>query len=1020
MNILLDGVDNSTVRAQTGIGRETTSYRTPGRAEKAEDPGFALDISGTVMDNSAYAGHGRTTEEIMLDAGQEDINARRNYMAVMSNSMSDGDFAKLQKEGFHPGSTDVETVVTIVDQIKAALVKGGTEVVGYTDTLSEDVLREIAGSEAFARELEKQFAEHDIPVTEENIAAVTEAWKLLADTPPMTDGSVKYMVENGMAPTPENLYTAGYSAAADGSRQGKGYYAAGEMAGYYAKKPEQIDFEKLMPQIEKLIGESGYPVSEENLADARWLVEQGIPLTADTFSRLKDIRGLQFPLYMEDFLGKAAAAVSQGTEPSKMNLNEQETIYEQAVRLSEQVSGLKDEAADVVTAGKLPFTLKNLLAASYELLKGFGASGEQREVPVDLRGRRMLEEIRLSMTVEANLRLLRKGYQIETASLENLVAKLKEAEADYNKALTGEADEAKARQKRSLFGETLDVVRGIRTSPAAILSRISPDDTLREIHAAGKNQAAAYEKAGMKYEELMTAPRQDMGDSITKAFRNVDDILSDMEIAVTNENRRAVRILGYNGAEITEENISQVRKMDEMLTSAVKELKPGRVLHMIREGVNPLSMSVEELSEYLKGQEDPAEEIESYSKFLYKLEKKNEITEEERSAYVGIYRLVHQIEKSDDAAVGAIWQTGAEFTLENLLGAVRTRRHKAMDYSVGDDFGGVSRKDTGIESITSQIAKGFDVTKPVSKEELLELLENAGSQEADEEFERLAGGQVRSAVKAEEAVIRQLTDYGQPVTAEHLLFASHMVKDPKEIWNQIDGLKTKKGRSHGQGEEARTEESADFLGDMGEDILKSLEGKEQAKSGYESFCETVQSMITDGLYEGGMGALDIRAMGTLYKQMTFLGSMAKEENYEIPARIGDTLTSINLKIIHNSDLESKAAITLETEAFGKVAAEFKITGEGVEGLCICSSEEGTALLREGKELLEGRLSEENVPAGKIYFAANETLNLTEFSLKQSQGRQEGSDAGILYKSAKAFIGYVQETAIKKGSIANEN
>ncbi len=1009
MNILLDGAENSTVRVQGYANRETTSYRTPEKTEKVQESGFSLDISGTVMDNSAYAGHGRTTEEIMMDAGQEDLAAQRNYMAVMSNSMSDEDFAKLQKEGFHPGSTDVETVVTIIDHIKAALVKGGTQIAGYTDTLSEDALKELAGSEAFARELEKQFAEHDVPATEENIAAVTEAWKLLTDTPQVSDGSIKYMVENSMAPTPENLYTAGYSAAA-GSRQGSGYYAAGDMAGYYAKKPEQIDFEKLMPQIEKLIGEAGYPVNEENLADAKWLVEQGIPLTTDTFSMLKDIKELQFPLTLEEFLGKAASAISQGTHPSKMDLNEQETIYEQAVRISEQVSELKDETVDVITSENLPLTLKNLLAASHELLKGLGVSRDQKEVPINLHGRRLLEEIRLSMTVEANLRLLRKGFQIETASLENLVAKLKEAEADYNKALTGETDQTKADQKRSLFGETLDVVKGIKSSPVTILSQISADDTLRKIHAIGKSQAAALEKAGMRYEELMTAPRHDMGDSILKAFRNVDDILSDMELAITNENRRAVRILGYNGAEITEENISQVRKMDEMLTSVVKEMKPGRVLNMIREGVNPLSMSMEELSDYLKGQENQAEEIESYSKFLYHLEKKNGITEEERSAYIGIYRLVHQVEKSDDAAVGAIWQTGAGFTLENLLSAVRTRRHKAMDYSIGDDFGGVSRKDTGIESITSQIEKGFDMTKPVSREELQEFIESVEDQEASEEFERLEGEQVRAAVKAEEAVIRQLTDYGQPITAEHLLFASNMMKNPRGIWNQIEGIKTRK-------DETQAEKAA---GDLGEDVLRSLVGKEQAKSGYQSFCETIQNRLIHESYEERMGALDVKAMGTLYKQMTFLGRMAKEENYEIPAKIGNTLTSINLKIIHNSDLESKAAITLETEAFGKVAAEFKVTGKGVEGLCICSSEEGAALLREGKELLENMLLEENVPTKNMYFAANETLNLAEFSTKQSQGRQEGADAGVLYKSAKAFIGYVQETAIKKGSIANEN
>ncbi|MCM1127221.1 MAG: DUF6240 domain-containing protein [Lachnospiraceae bacterium] len=1016
MNIILDGIDGSTAGTRTNAGRETTSNRTPGKPEKTDNPGFTLDISGTVMDNSAYTGHGRTAEEIMLEAGQDDVTARRNYMAVMSNSMSDEDFAKLQKEGFHPGSTDIETVVTIVDHIKAALVKGGTEVVGYTDTISQDALKEIAGSEAFARELEKQFAEHDIPVTEENIDAVMEAWKLLTDTPPMTDGSVKYMLENRLEPTPENLYTAGYSAA-DGNRQGKGYYAAGEVAGYYAKKPEEIDFAKLLPQVQKLIEEAGYPADEENLEDAKWLVEKGIPLTADTFSMLKGLRETHLPLTEEDFLKRAAAAISEGREPSKMNLSSQETVYEQAVRIAEQVSEIPDEAVDTVSDRNLPFTLKNLLAAAHEFLKGTDSAVEKREIPESIKGRRLLEEVRLSMTVEANLRLLKRGFQIETAPLEDLVARLKEAETDYNKALMKEPDGAQAGQKRSLFGETLNVVQGIKSSPLAIVSKLSPADTLREVHAAGRDRAAAYEKAGEKYEELMTAPRRDMGDSIQKAFRNVDEILSDMELSPTDENRRAVRILGYNSVEITEENITQVRRMDEMLTSVVKELKPGKVLNMIREGVNPLSMSIEELSQYLKEQESPADEMESYSKFLYKLEKQNGISEDERSAYIGIYRLVHQIEKTDDAAVGSIWQTGAGFTLENLLSAVRSSKHKHMDYSVSDEFGGVSARDTGIESITAQIAKGFSMTEPVNREELQEMIERAGDEEAAEEFDRLEGEQLRAAVKEEESVLRQLTDYEQPVTAEHLLFASHMLKNPGGIWKQFTGIGIKDARTP---EEERTEGMSRSLEDMGEELLKSLEGKEQAESGYHSFCERVQSVIEQESYGENMQALDVRAMSTLYKQMTFLGSMAKEENYEIPARIGDTLTSINLKIIHGSDLESKAAVSMETEAFGKVAAEFKMSGSKLEGLCICSSEEGTAFLKEGKELLESKLSEENIPAGEIYFAESRTLNLTEFSLKQSHGRQEGGDAGMLYKSARAFIGYVQETAIKKGNMSNEN
>ena len=121
MNIIFNGTDNK-VSTHSNVGRETTIYQNSESTGKVRTENFALDISGTVMDNSAYAGHGRTAEEVMQEAGSQDITARRNYMAVMSNSMSDEDFANLQKDGFHPGSTDIETVVTIVDEIKAALL----------------------------------------------------------------------------------------------------------------------------------------------------------------------------------------------------------------------------------------------------------------------------------------------------------------------------------------------------------------------------------------------------------------------------------------------------------------------------------------------------------------------------------------------------------------------------------------------------------------------------------------------------------------------------------------------------------------------------------------------------------------------------------------------------------------------------------------------------------------------------------------------------------------------------------
>ena len=1005
MNVLLEGTETKAVRTYTNVGRETTSHRTPHGTEKSENSGFALDISGTVMDNSAYAGHGRTAEEVMLEAGQEDITARRNYMAVMSNTMSDEDFARLQKEGFHPGSTDIETVVTIIDHIKAALLKGGTQVVGYTDTMSDEVLKNITGSEAYAQELKKQFAERDIPLTEENVAAVTEAWNMLSGTDNMTDGSIKYMVENDLKPTPENVYTAKYSSVSDGNNQGKGYYAAGAVAGYYAKKPEEIDFEKLKPQMEKVIGEAGYEVNEESLADARWLVEKGIPLNEDTFSLLRSIRQQHFPVSYEEFVTAAACAVADGVNPVKADLGKDHTYVEKAVEINEKVDLLEDRAVDLIISRDLPLTLKNIFAAQDWLSENKRQEPDQKNAGLIVKGHRLLEEIRLSMSVEANLRLLKRGYQIETAPLEELVKKLKETEDSLSKGLMGQIDEKEAKEKASLYQETLETVEGIRSSPAAVLVRISTENTLREVYTYGSNTRMAYEKAGESYETLMTAPRSDMGDSIQKAFRNVDAILTDMGMEPSEENRKAVRILGRNGLEITEENIEQIKEKDDLLCGVIREMKPGRVLNMIRDGVNPLNMSLEELKQYFNEQTNPAEEIESYSKFLYKLEKQNGISEEERSAYIGIYRMVHQIEKADDAAVGAIWQSGAEFTFGNLLSSLRSARHKPMDYKVDDSFGGMNARDTGIENITSQIEKAFALSPAAGKRELENILEEMGDQKAGEEFDHMVYEQVRRAVKSEEAVFQHLNDYEQPVTADNLLLAGSFLKTPGDIWDQAKRLK---------------EKDENYLEKAGEKVLDALEGGKEAADAYEELKETVQSLIEERAATNIDSAIDVKAMSTLYKQMTFMGNMAREENYEIPVNINGSLTSINLKLIHKSQEESKVTITFDGNGIGKTAAEFKLADEKLSGFCVCSSNEGSQLFNENKELFEAKLNEEQISYGEIYFATSEKLDLTEFSLKESHNRLSGDSSKTLYRAARAFIGFAQEIGIQKGNTVYEN
>lgn len=1000
MNIRFDGAEG-TVRNHTNVDRDTTIYRAAEDTGKVSARGFALDISGTVMDNSAYAGHGRTAEEVMQEAGQQDLTARRNYMAVMSNSMSDEDFAKLQKEGFHPGSEDIETVVTIVDHIKAALVKGGTHVAGYTDTLDSDKLTEITGSQAFANELEKQFAQYDIPLTEENVAAVKEAWNTLESVGGLSEGSQKYMIENELPPTVENFYTASYSATADASRQGKGYYAAGNVAGYYAKKPENIDYQQLMPQIEKVIEEAGFSVNEETVENAKWLIEKGIPLNQETILRKQQMETVVFPDSPEAFVKAAAIAIADGKKPSAADITKKQSDLEIAVSVKEQVEQVSEEAVDMIKANHLPFTLKNLFAA-YEEWR----SEESHPIrEANESGRKLLAQVQASMTVSANLRLIRSGFTIETMPMDMLAKQLDSANRAEGRILTGEADGAAAGTKNSLFQQTLYTLETIKWAPVAIEAEITQDTTLPEIENLAQVKASAYQKAGEAYETLMTAPRRDMGDSIHKAFRNVDDILADMQKDIHDKNRKVIRILGYNSMEMTEENFEQIRQTDELLTDVVDKMKPATVLSMIREGVNPLTMSLSELQEYLSGQQpDVPKEIESYSKFLYQLEKKSGISEDERSAYIGIYRLLRQIEKGDDAAIGALQKAGNSLTLENLLTAVRTGKKKAMDYTVDDFFTGVDAKNSAVPNILEQIEKGYRNETA----RLEEAFADEQTKQAAEEFDKMIYTEIRNAMGSEAAVIQHLTEYHQSISADNLVFTKEMMTGNGDAFGKYRRLTA----------DAEENASDENIGE--EKLLDEFTDEETVQENYREMIERMQQRIEETTYTGMHTSLDIKAMGILYKQLGFMGSMAKEENYEMPVNIGGSLTTVNLKMIHTGQKECKVAVSFETEALGKNEAEFCFVGEALSGYSISESSQTKELLEQQQTMFAELLAKEDLQAGDIRFLTGEGLNIEEFAFRTAKGREEGKTPDTLYKAAKAYIGYIQEISKQKGSTVYEN
>lgn len=1014
------------------VDRAATSNRDTQVSRNDRTGVITVDISGVAMDDKAYEGQGKTAEDIKREAELGDTALMKNYMVVMSNSMSDEDFAKLGEDGYHPADTEIETVVTVVDKIKAELVQAGVIVSGYTDDLSLDKLKKITGSEARALEIVDALSKNDVPVTEDNVKKLNEALQKAESLAELTDGAKKYMVQNLKEPTIDNVYAARFSASADGSRQGKGYFAD-DMSGYYAKKAEDYNWEQLKPQMEKVIQDSGREVNKSTLDDAKWLIEKGVPLTKESFACLERIKEISINEDQRDYINRIAQTMGEGRNAGEALLSSNPGIYEQAADLLEEVDRIGQEAIEAAVAEGKPLNLKNLTeaqkrieAASAEttaaVRKESGVEKDSASIAA-LTARRQLEEIRLQMTLEANVKLLKSGFSIDTAPLQEVVEALKNAEREQRSVLFGEGDERTIQGKASLYEETISKVTDMASMPAAVIGKAVTSGlpfTLNYIHEEGMIQKSAYDAAGETYEALMTAPRSDLGDSIKKAFRNVDELLDEIQLERTVSNQRAVRILGYNQMEITQENVDKIKAADEDVQRVIRKMTPASVLQMIRDGINPLETGMSQLEAYLSEQESgTGKEAEKYFKFLYKMEQNKQISEEEKEAYIGIYRLVRQIEKSDGAVIGSLLNQGTELSFKNLLQAVRTQKKKGMDVTVDEEFGGVKNVHKKADSISDQIESGYkqqyqknmakdildhmepgalagiDPEGEMTLEQLAQLLKQQEEGQSDKDSQRSYTQNqmenIRQIQDVEDYVLQALTEFDQPVTVDNLLAAHYLCN------SRGGSFKNLFEKAEGQ-EREKLEKAVEKLQD-------SFTDEETAQRTYGELHKITEEM-TNQRMDTVSSSIDIKSMALTFKQISLAANLSKEENYEVPVKIGDEVTSINLRIIRGVGEDGKVTATMETREFGKIAAEFTVTKNGISGYLVSNQKNGAEMMRRAGGRLSEALTEKGKEIKDICYIVSGDLNINTFSRgDRGEGKVSSRE---LYMVAKEFIGSVQK------------
>lgn len=984
---------------QTGAVEEKNGIQLFADAVKTESSKKATGTTSFQAKEVTYLNPAKEEKKTIIDeieqSGSMDAGERKAQMAVLAETTSPEDYKKMQEEGFSLDDTTSNKIVTVTDKIKAQLAKAGVDISAFGDDLDFEQLAQITGSPELAAQIADSLREADLPLTDDNFKQIAETVDMADSLSPLDDGAVKYLIDNQLEPTVQNIYFARHSASA-------GYMPA-----------EQQDISSFLPQVKNVIASAGLEVNDDTIATSKWMLENDIPLTKENLTYAQALRQTELTTGAEDIAALAAEAVSEGKSAQDAVILSGYTWMEQAQNAVDTVENATDEDLVYIVEKGLPLTLDSLREAaanrvSESIVQDADGNYTQKGQQL-LTARRQLEEIRLAMTAEANYRLLKQGISIDTEPLVKLVEQLKDQENEYYRNLLMSEGVDATKEQVELFGEVDKKVTDMRYVPAYVLGMKDADvSTINGVHEAGTELKTSFEKASRQYETLMTAPRADLGDSIQKAFRNVDDILNDLGMELTDENRRAVRILGYNSIDITQDSVLTMKAADEEVQRVFKNMTPAVVTQMIKRGINPLEMdftSLNQEAESIKSEELGGEDYRKFSEYLWKMEQNHKISEEERSSYIGIYRLIRQVENTDGAAIGALIQQGAPITMKNLLTAVRSeKRSSKMDYSVDYNFEGVSGTSKG-SSITDQIEAAYqnnclkdasELLTPerakvlfeqdmewenMTPEELKAVLTQAGEQadessiNADYAKEQLA--QLEQAANADESIYRILDKYDIPNTVSNVLAMESMLNQRNQMFRKIFGSST---ADHNGDDQVDAEDLEAIKQELLEEFGEAVSEPADMAAAQEKLGELAENVMKTMINSDHVTSLDVRDMKMLSAQLSVNSILVKEEQYAVPVMVNDELMNVSVKIVRGVDKKGIVDIMMESELRGKIAATFQAKEDGIHGLIATDSEETAELFKGQTQDLSDLLGGENDDVTELHCAHIPDLDLNHFSM----------------------------------------
>lgn len=928
------------------------------KAVKSE--GVAGSFAGVVISGGVTAATDNTYEGLLKEA--DDVksqimasasDAKLSLKALMMK-LSGADAVKLDGDGFNLTDATPDDMVNIIEKIKIELAMHSDDYVNYGTAVSKDKIESVTGSAATAASVESRMQGADIAVNDESVAEVKSTLEKSKELKPLSENTKNYMVANGIEPSIAGIYQA--QAATSSSIS-----ADGVTIGRCVNAISDADFEALRPGIEKIIASSGLEVNDNTLADARAFIDAQIPVTKENLEYKAQLDAIDIEKIQADpdeMLNKILDNMKLGGK-AENTLVTGSPIDDIRTALDTINRAEYSDVANVVSKGET-FTIASLklemdarsFRIEYSAASVSTGNSEVRNQASDVqqaadKAYDTLVTARVLMSANASIYLVKNNISILTTPIDELNSMLMEyeqADGMYEEAQIAYTDVLEARKTLN------EIVR----NPARVF-------------------ASMFDKMNETYEAVGTQIRGDLGDSLKKAVQgSADDIIKELGLEGTDEDKEAIKILAANNMDMTKENVETVKSVNAMINNLIKNMKPETVLNMIKDGVNPMNASIEEVNEYLTEANDKAskDNEEKFSKFLYKLDRTNGITKEQRKQFIGIYQMMNIFTRDAGVAAGALIKQRAEVTMNNLMTAYNSRKHYDMDAVIDENTGmaevsGIANYYSALFMangglVTPNTLKNVDNSSGIgeqSVEMFIEQLEDNYDAAAEEQYYEEYLKEQQAAVQAGADILRQIRNADTEINSGNIQAVKAFLESGQ--FPDIRGVKTTR--------------------DYARDSIEKIGHKEKLSLMYEEMKDETEEELQEVLSKAGdldtqidvnyEGFLDLRLKD---RTIGYIKNLALRHDYRIPYITDSGSTGmLKLTLVQDDDNKGRISVNMLSSVLGKVSVEAKADRESL-GMYIVSD---TAVSDEGIQLLDDM--EETLKEG--FGFTNVAVNITKSS-----------------------------------------